>query len=94
MRLTPEKRKLLQQAFENNNVLRMEEAFKVYSSKEAAKKSVKSLEAHGFLAKKDVGKFELVNLSEDMKYLEEEAYGARDFIGIILKRVMKRIYSD
>lgn len=94
MRLTPEKRRLIEKAHENNDLLGMEEAFKIYSSKESAKQAVKSLESHGVFKKKDVGKFELVKLPEEMEYLEKKSYGAKDYLGIILKRVMKRINAN
>jgi|GEM_PF-5537059 len=94
MRLTPEKRKLLEKALENDKILRMEDAFKIYSSKESAKMAVKSLEANGMLEKKEVGRFKLTDIPEDMQSATEQNYGPKDFLGIILKRVMQRINKD
>jgi len=94
MRLTPEKRSLIEKAYEKDKNLRMEDAFKIYSSKESAKQAVKSLESHGILKKKDIGKFELIKIPEELNYLEKESYGHRDYLGIILKRVMQRIHGE
>ncbi len=91
MRLTSEKKTLLKKAYENDQILEMNTAFKIYSSRDSAKKAVKSLETHGFLEYIDYGKFRVVELPEDMRHLEEDSFTAGDYLGTILKKVMERI---
>lgn len=91
MRLTDEKEALFRKAFENDMVLEMNDAFRIYSSRGAAKQAVQSLEAQGFVERKDYGEFEIVELPEELEHLKDRSYGPRDFLGVILDRVKQRI---
>lgn len=91
MRITPERRKLLEKAVKNDRILEMTDAFRIYSSKDSAKQSVKALESHGYLENIEHGKFKVVKIPESLKHLEKEQYGPKDYLGVILRKVRERI---
>jgi len=94
VRLSPEKKCLIEKAYKNDNILDITTAFRVYSSEKSAKKAVKSLEENGVIERTSYGKFKLVELPEDLEYLEEEKFNPKDYIGIILKKVADRIRKE
>ncbi len=91
MRLTGEKEALFRKASENGMVLDMNDAFRIYSSRGAAKQAVQSLEAQGFVERRDYGEFNVVELPGELQHLKDESYGPRDFLGLILDKVRERI---
>lgn len=92
MRLTDEKKKLLEDAVENDGVLEMRNAFRIYSSKEPAKNAVKTLEAYDFVEYDTPGYFEVKKLPEGLEHLEEdiEEESGREFVKKVLGKVFRK----
>lgn len=90
MRLTDQKRKLLEDAVENDGVLEMRNAFRIYSGKESAKNAVKTLEAYDYVEYIEPGYFKVKKLPEDLEHLEKELVDENDFVKKIIGKVFKK----
>jgi hypothetical protein len=95
VRLTDEKEKMLRDAVEmHDGVVKMSHAFNMYSSKEAAKNAVKTLEAYDFVEYDKPGYFEVKALPEGLEDLEsklDQKVEGETFVEKVLGRVFRKI---
>jgi hypothetical protein len=95
MRWTEERKALLEKAVkEDNGTLRMNKAFRIYSSKEDAKESVKKLEEFGYVENIDPGEFEVRKLPEELEHLEDQLFEEEGgFVGKLMASMFRKFQS-
>lgn len=99
MRLTKERRKILEDAIlDHNGIVKMNHVFKIYSSKKAAKNAVKTIESYNYIKFIKPGYFKVIELPEELEHLEnhlkkqkEQKITSREFTKEILRNIFHRI---
>lgn len=99
MRLTPEKKKMLEDAVKKHDgTLRMSNAFRIYSSKDSAKNAVKTLESYDYVEYDKPGYFKVKRLPQELSHLEEnikdEDLQGRDFVQRLIEQVFRKINNQ
>ncbi|MFT4893147.1 MAG: putative transcriptional regulator of viral defense system [Candidatus Nanohaloarchaea archaeon] len=95
MRWTEERLAMLEKAVkEDDGELRMAKAFRIYSSREDAKESVKKLEEFGYVENIEPGRFKVKKLPEELEHLENELFEEEGgFVGKLMASMFKRFQN-